>query len=140
MERELLLTLTSDIVSAHVSANPVDRKDVPVLVRDVYVALARLGEASPAPAAKPTPAVSPKASIASPDHILSMIDGKPYKSLKRHIARHGYSPESYRAAFDLPANYPMVSERYSAERRALAHRVGLGRSKADRNRTAPNKS
>ena len=127
MERERLLALTSVIVSAHVSANSVDRVYLPVLVRDVYGALAGLGSAPAREIVKPAPAVAIKASTASADHILSMIDGKPYKSLKRHLARHGYTPESYRAAFGLPSSYPMVSETYSLARRELAHRVGLGR-------------
>ena len=77
MERELLLTLTTDIVSAHVSANSVDCDDLPLLVRDVYDALANLGATPQPDNAKAIPAVSIKVSIASPDHILSMIDGRP---------------------------------------------------------------
>lgn len=132
----VLIELTADIVSAHVSNNVVGTSDVPELIRSVHGALARIasgeGSTSEAPAAdKPTPAVGVRKSTANPEHILSMIDGKPYKSLKRHIAGHGYTPESYREAFGLPAAYPMVAPAYSERRRAVAKRLGLGRKKAD---------
>lgn len=58
-----------------------------------------------------------------------MIDGKPYKMLKRHIGLHGYTAESYRTAFDLPADYPMVAPEYAAVRRAIAIKIGLGRKR-----------
>jgi predicted transcriptional regulator len=41
-------------------------------------------------------------------HIISLIDGRKRKSIKRHAAKHGYTPEQYRDAFGLPANYPMT--------------------------------
>jgi predicted transcriptional regulator len=56
-----------------------------------------------------------------------MVDGKPYKMLRRHIAQHGYTPESYREAFSLARDYPMVASNYAEQRRALAHKIGLGR-------------
>src|SRR3546814_4700882 len=43
-----------------------------------------------------TPAVSVRKSLASKDHIISMIDGKPYKTLRRHLSTHGLTPEDYR--------------------------------------------
>ena len=79
------------------------------------------------PPAVYVPAVSVKASLASSDHILSMIDGKPYKGLTRHIKTHGLTPEEYRARYNLPRDYPMVSPSYSAKRSAAAKKAGLGR-------------
>ncbi|WP_326523296.1 MucR family transcriptional regulator [Sphingomonas sp.] len=81
-------------------------------------------ENAPAPAAA---AVSVRKSLASKDHIISMIDGKPYKTLRRHLARHGLTPELYRERFGLKADYPMVSENYSNARREMAKKIGLGR-------------
>lgn len=132
----MLIELTADIVSAHVSNNVVGTGDVPELIRSVHDALAKIasgeGQAPEAPAVeKPAPAVGVRKSTSNPEHILSMIDGKPYKSLKRHIAGHGYTPESYRETFGLPAGYPMVAPAYSERRRAVAKRLGLGRKKAD---------
>jgi len=126
-ENESLITLTADIVSAHVANNSVSTNDVGPLIQSVFTALQALGAPPPAPEAeKPKGAVSVRASI-KPDHLVSMIDGKPYKTLRRHLSRHGYSPESYRDAFGLPNDYPMVAASYAEHRRALAHKIGLGR-------------
>ena len=72
-------------------------------------------------------AVSVRKSLASKDHIISMIDGKPYKTLRRHLSRHGMTPEQYRERFGLKSDYPMVSETYSQARRDMAKKIGLGR-------------
>jgi len=74
-----------------------------------------------------TPAVSVRKSLASKDHIISLIDGKPYKTLRRHLATNGLTPEEYRDRYGLKADYPMVSETYSESRRAMAKKIGLGR-------------
>lgn len=74
-----------------------------------------------------TPAVSPRKSLASRDHIISMIDGKPYKTLRRHLATNGLTPDEYRARYKLKPDYPMVAENYSETRRAMAKAIGLGR-------------
>ena len=74
-----------------------------------------------------TPAVGVRKSLSSPDHIISMIDGKPYKTLRRHIATHGLTPESYRERYNLKSDYPMVAPTYSAARQEMAKRIGLGR-------------
>lgn len=84
---------------------------------------AAVAEAAPAQA----PAVSVRKSLASKDHIISLIDGKPYKTLRRHLSRHGMSPEQYRERFGLKSDYPMVSESYSNARREMAKKIGLGR-------------
>jgi predicted transcriptional regulator len=74
-----------------------------------------------------TPAVSVRKSLASKDHIISMIDGKPYKTLRRHLAGHGLTPQEYRERYGLKSDYPMVAESYSEARRAMAKKIGLGR-------------
>jgi predicted transcriptional regulator len=126
-ENQELITLTADIVSAHVSNNSVPTAEVASLIQSVYSALGGLGAPAPEPQQeKPKGAVSVRSSI-KPDFLVSMIDGKPYKMLRRHIAQHGYTPESYREAFGLPRDYPMVASNYAEQRRALAHKIGLGR-------------
>lgn len=127
IENESLIALTADIVSAHVSNNSVATAEVGALIQNVFGALQALGAPVPEPEVeKPKGAVSVRASI-KPEHIISMIDGKPYKTLRRHLSRHGYTPESYREAFGLASDYPMVAANYAEHRRALAHKIGLGR-------------
>ena len=84
-----------------------------------------------------TPAVTARKSLASKDHIISMIDGKPYKTLRRHLAPHGLTPEQYRERYSLKRDYPMVSESYSQVRRDMARKIGLGRKAAPAEAAAP---
>jgi predicted transcriptional regulator len=126
-ENQELITLTADIVAAHVSNNSVPTPEVANLIQSVYSALQSVGGPAPEPQAeKPKGAVSARASI-KPDYLISMIDGKQYKMLRRHISQHGFTPESYREAYGLPRDYPMVASNYAEQRRALAHKIGLGR-------------
>ena len=124
--KEMLITLTSDIVTAHVANNNVDGESLPSLIQNVYGALAGLGEQS-SEEEKPDPAVSVRASVKS-DHIICLEDGKKMKMLKRHLMTdHGMTPEEYRARWNLPADYPMVAPDYADKRRELAKKIGLGR-------------
>lgn len=72
------------------------------------------------------PAVSARKSLASKDHIISMIDGKPYRTLRRHLSTHGLTPEEYRQRYNLKSDYPMVAPSYSEQRRSMAKKIGLG--------------
>ena len=106
--------------------------EVPAFLAKMHQAVNDLASpAVPAPAAEEataeyTPAVTARKSLASKDHIISMIDGKPYKTLKRHLSGHGLTPAQYRERYNLKADYPMVAESYSESRRAMAHKIGLG--------------
>ena len=128
---ETLITLTSDIVAAHVSNNSVAVDELPVLIQNVYGALSGLG--TPAQEeAKPEPAVSIRASV-KPDHLVCLEDGKKMKMLKRHLMTdHGLTPAEYRARWGLSADYPMVAQSYSEARRAMAKKIGLGRKPGQR--------
>lgn len=126
IENETLITLTADIVGAHVSNNDVAAGDVGGLIEQVYGALATLDARVELAPEKPKGAVSVRASI-KPNYLVSMIDGKSYRLLKRHLGLHGYTPESYREAFDLPKDYPMIAASYAEKRRAIAKEIGLGR-------------
>jgi predicted transcriptional regulator len=124
---ETLITLTSDIVAAHVSNNSVSVSDLPALITNVFGALAGLGNAAPAAEALPEPAVSIRSSI-KPDYIVCLEDGKKLKMLKRHLMTHySLTPDQYRARWSLPADYPMVAPNYAEKRRELAKKIGLGR-------------
>lgn len=131
-DNDNLLEMTSDIVTAMLSNNSVPSDQLPSLITSVYSALSSLGQEAPATAEeeKPTPAVTARRSLADPNVLISMIDGKPYSSLKRHVAGHGYTPESYREAFGLKPDYPMVAPGYSERRRDIAKKLGLGRKAA----------
>jgi predicted transcriptional regulator len=113
----------------------VSAEDVPAFLRAMHATVTGLAGAAPAePEAATaetaseefTPAVTARKSLASKDHIISMIDGKPYKTLRRHLSTHGLTPEQYRARYKLKPDYPMVAESYSEARRAMAHKIGLG--------------
>ena len=123
---DTLLTLTADIVTAHVSNNSVALADLPGLITRVHDALAGLG--APPAKAEPerTPAVSLRASV-RPDYIVCLEDGRKMKVLKRHLATdHGLTPAEYRARWKLPADYPLVAPNYAAKRQELAKKIGLG--------------
>jgi predicted transcriptional regulator len=131
VNKETLITLTSDIVSAHVSNNGVAVADVPALIQSIYGALASLGD-TPQIEEKLQPAVSVRASVKS-DHLVCLEDGKKMKMLKRHLMTdHGLTPAEYRARWDLPAEYPMVAPDYAEKRRVLAKEIGLGRKPGHR--------
>jgi predicted transcriptional regulator len=128
--RETLITLTSDIVAAHVSNNSVAVSDLPVLITNVYSALAGLNPSQPVPEPLPEPAVSIRSSIKN-DHIVCLEDGKKLKMLKRHLmTRYGMTPDQYRQRWNLAADYPMVAPAYAEKRRELAKKIGLGRKPA----------
>ena len=122
-----LLSLTSNIVAAHVSNNAVAPGDVPTLIRDVYDVLAEVGGTAPKEEERPVPAVPIKKSV-TPDYLICLEDGKKLKILKRHLkTAYGMTPEEYREKWGLPADYPMVSPNYARQRSQLAKEIGLGR-------------
>lgn len=129
IEQPDLTGLTVQLLSAYVSNNSVASEDLAKLIRETRAALTDSGEAEAVEEAAVVhvPAVSIRKSLASRDHIISLVDGKPYKTLKRHLATHGLTPAEYRERYSLPKSYPMVAPTYSAARRETAARIGLGR-------------
>ena len=129
--------------------NRVAAEEVPAFLRTMHATLndlasgSLMADADDADAAF-VPAVSVRKSLGSKDHIISMIDGKPYKTLRRHLSTHGLTPEQYRERYGLKPDYPMVAENYSAQRRDMAKKIGLGqqgraaRSNADAGTPAVN--
>jgi predicted transcriptional regulator len=127
------LALASEIVAAYVANNSIPVPELPKLIGSVHAALLGLyngsgsvGTDSPAEEVEKPTSAQIKKSI-TPDALTSFVDGKRYKTLKRHLSKHGLDPHSYRAKFGLPADYPMVSPSYSEARSALAKNIGLGR-------------
>ncbi len=124
---EALITLTADIVAAHVSNNSVSVADIPSLITNVHTALSSLNGPALVIETKQEPAVSIRSSIKQ-DFIVCLEDGKKLKMLKRHLMTHyGMTPDDYRAKWGLPKDYPMVAPAYAEKRRTLAVSIGLGR-------------
>lgn len=122
--------LASDIVAAYISNNSVPTSELPSLIQGVHTALKQLASGSTKAAPeelheKATPAQIRKS--VTPGGLVSFLDGKSYKTLKRHLAGYNLDPHSYRQRYGLPADYPMVAADYAAHRSALAKSIGLGR-------------
>ncbi len=113
--------------------NRVAAEDVPNFLHRMHetvISLAAGGRANSEldpPSKRYIPAVSARKSLASPDHIVSMIDGKAYKTLRRHLTTHGMTPDEYRERYGLKKDYPMVAPTYSVARQQMARKIGLGR-------------
>ena len=123
---DTLLTLTADIVAAHVSNNSVAVNDLPNLIQNVHSALSGIAGSGAAAEPKPEPKVSIRSSI-KPDYIVCLEDGKKLKMLKRHLMTHyNLTPDQYRQKWGLSADYPMVAPNYAEQRRTLAKSIGLG--------------
>jgi len=127
MDKETLLTLTADIVSAHLSNNQVDAGSVPELIGSVFLALSSAGEPAPVAEQRREPAVSVRSSVKS-DAITCLECGFKGKMLKRHLGtEHGLTPAEYKARWNLPGDYPIVAPAYAQQRKELAVKIGLGR-------------
>ena len=124
------LSLATQIVSAYVSKNPLPPAALPGFIGQVYDAMRGLNSAGKAEAPVPlVPAVSIKKSV-TPDYIISLEDGRKFKTMKRHLSNRNMTPAEYRAKWGLPSDYPMVAPNYAAKRSDLAKKLGLGRKAA----------
>jgi predicted transcriptional regulator len=129
-DKNALIELTADIVSAYVSNNIISAGDVPPMISEVYAALSRVGTGvSAAPLEPSKPAISAKKSI-TPEYLICLEDGKKFKSLKRHLrTMYNLSPEQYREKWNLGSDYPMVAPNYAEARSRLAKEMGLGQKR-----------
>ena len=129
--------MVGDIVSAYVSNNHVAATDLPALIATVHAAITGVVAAPAVDPIKPTPEKLTPAQIrksVTSNAIISFIDGRRYKTLKRHLTVHGLTPDTYRAKFGLPSDYPMVSAAYSEVRSGLAKSLGLGNQNRSHNK------
>ena len=126
-----LIQMTSDVVAAYVSNNPVQANDLPNVIERVHATIRDLsGPTADASPKESMPAVSVRKSI-TPDYLVCLEDGKRFKSLKRHLrSKYNLSPEEYREKWGLPSDYPMVAPNYAKQRSELAKKMGLGQSKS----------
>ena len=121
-----IMGLTAQIVSAHVSHNPVPASELPGLIQEVFRTLSGVGSAPAPEPERPQPAVPIKKSI-TPGYLICLEDGKKLKMLKRHLkTAYNLSPEQYRERWGLPPDYPMVAPDYAKHRSSLAKKIGLG--------------
>ena len=122
---------TADIVADYVAHNHISPDQLQNLIRDVYQTLSALGTSDPI-GAQAEGVDAPKLTAAqirksiTPEAIVSFIDGKSYKMLKRHLTNQGFTSETYRSTFGLPKDYPITAPNYSAARSKLAKDIGLG--------------
>jgi predicted transcriptional regulator len=123
--------LAADIVGAYVTKNNVPAAELPSLIAATHAALVRLTAPQAPEIEKLTPPVPIRKTV-TPDHIISLEDGRPYKSLKRHLSGRGLTPTEYRQKWGLPLDYPMVAPSYAAQRSELAKSLGLGNIRRDR--------
>ncbi|MEZ0498139.1 MucR family transcriptional regulator [Sphingomonas sp. IW22] len=119
--------MTVQLLSAYFSNNQVPAGDIAGIIEATRDALERKATVETPATPEYVPAVSIRKSLSSREHIISMLDGKPYKALKRHLATNGLTPAQYRERYNLPQDYPMVAPAYSEHRRAVAQQLGLGR-------------
>ncbi|WP_298964589.1 MucR family transcriptional regulator [uncultured Methylobacterium sp.] len=124
-EPSATIALASDIVSAYVANNSVPMGDLASLIQGVHDALSKLGTEPVQAAEKPVPPVPIRKTV-TPDYLISLEDGQRYRTLKRHLAGRGLTPEQYRQKWGLPPDYPMVAANYAAQRSELAKSIGLG--------------
>lgn len=129
-DQSALLAMTTGIVANFVANNRVSPDELPGLVTMVHASLSHLGGAPEPEEAKEPARLTPAAirKLIQPDGIVSLIDGRKFKSMKRHLSIQGFTPESYRDHFSLPKDFPVVSPEYAAQRSALARSMGLGTS------------
>ena len=122
------IELAAEMVAAFVSNNSVPTSELPALIHAVHAAVARLAvgpETAPSQVEAKAPAVPIRKSI-TPDFLICLEDGKRFKTMRRHLAGLGLTPEQYRKKWSLPSDYPMVAPNYAAQRSAMAKKIGLG--------------
>lgn len=134
---DTLRTLVAEVAAAYFSNSHVSPGDIPNVIAQIAGSLVAVGQSglqAPAPAEAEEPSRKlTRAQIQksiTPDALVSFEDGKSYKTLRRHLAVKGLTPEQYREKWSLPSDYPMVASSYSEQRKALAQKIGLGRKPA----------
>ena len=129
-DNTLILEITSEVVAAYVSNNPLSSTDLPNLIREVHSTLSSVsGSGNALPTEPQKPAVSIRKSLGH-DYLICLEDGQKFKSLKRHLKSHyDLSPEEYRKKWGLPSDYPMVAPAYAERRSKLAKEMGLGQKR-----------
>lgn len=121
----------ADLVAAYVANNHVASSDLPALIATIHATLAGLAKGQTAAAQEPDATATPArvSKSITRDALISFLDGKPYKSLKRHLTARGLDPHAYRKKYGLPADYPMVAPSYSEKRSSLSRSLNAKKPK-----------
>lgn len=127
-QKDDVMKMAVDIVSAYVSNNPLPSAQITEVIRSVFGTLDSLGGgAAEMREEAPKPAVPIKKSVTA-DYLICLEDGKKLKMLKRHLrTNYGMTPDEYKAKWGLPADYPIVAPNYASQRSDFAKKIGLGR-------------
>jgi len=128
---ENIVGLTAEIVTAYVEHNSISARDLPALILTVHHTLTNIETPEAPEAVTLTPAVPIKKSV-TPDYIISLEDGRKFRTMKRHLALKGMTPDQYRAKWGLPSDYPMVAPAYAVARSSMAKSFGLGRKTGEK--------
>src|SRR5467141_2873392 len=127
------IDLTTTIVSAYVSNNPMPASDLPALISQIHAALLRVSTGRTELPLEPAKPAVPVMKSMTADYLICLEDGKRFKSLKRHLrTRYSMTPEQYREKWGLAPDYPMVAPNYAAARSRLAKQMGLGQQRRRR--------
>lgn len=122
-----LLSLTTQIVSSHLSGTGLPTNEVPQFIETIHAKMKELS--GNGVKARPIPALPVEQSV-TPDYIYCLEDGKKFRMLKKHLrACYDMSPEEYRAKWGLNPDYPMVAPNYAIKRQELAKQSGLGKKR-----------
>ncbi len=127
-----LRQLVAEVAAAYFSNSHVNPSEIPNVISQIASSLGGVNDGAGQMASEDAAASGPKLSRGqirksiTPDALVSFEDNKPYKTLRRHLATRGLSPEQYREKWGLPSDYPMVAPNYSAARSQLAKSLGLG--------------
>jgi predicted transcriptional regulator len=136
-----LQELVAQVAAAYFSGSHVSVAEIPTVISQIATSLGAMSPARAVESSGPEISKATSAQIRksiTPDVLISFEDGKPYKTLRRHLSTKGLSPEQYRLKWGLPSDYPMVSPKYSAARSQMAKSLGLGRlGQAQRGKAAP---
>jgi predicted transcriptional regulator len=127
-----LRDLVAEVAAAYFANSHVAVGEIGPVIEHIARSLSAVGDSSPAvtvtaedaPARRLT-AAQIKKSI-TPEALISFEDGKPYKTLRRHLSVKGLTPEQYKEKWGLPKDYPLVAASYSAARSQMAKDLGLG--------------
>jgi predicted transcriptional regulator len=120
--------LAAELIASFVSHNSVSKSELPHLIHAVHGRLKQIeaGSEAASPKPEPKPPAVPVRKSVTPEYLICLDDGRRFKSLRRHLAHLGMTPDQYREKWNLPRDYPMVAPKYSAARSALAKKIGLG--------------
>jgi predicted transcriptional regulator len=127
-----LQKIVGEIAAAYFNNSHVTPSEIPMVINNIAASLAAVGAAPAVEAPSPEQPELPKLTPAqirksiTHDQLISFEDGKGYKTLRRHLAVKGLTPDDYRNKWGLPKDYPMVAPSYSEARSSLAKAAGFG--------------